>query len=875
MASIIFHCNPTLSEQWATGVYFNSMKTRKLLPAFVAAALWGMGCQCAVAADGATPREVEKWKQKVEAMVDSGPHWLESRLQMHWNTRARQEYIKGENYAGVAEGIPAEAPTVHLSGARSHATNYARPSIAELPPYGSDDPRGMYLANNTLPGKPKEWAPIGATGCIINSINNEIGGLAKTAALLWQATGEEKYAQAAANVFDTYMTGIYWKEMPHDLENGHQQTLVGLQSFEVIHEDALDQMAAIYPVLRPYLEKNFPGKSTIYDAAFKKWADVIEANGVPHNNWNFMQARYILKVALLLQPDEAYADGKGRRHYIDRVLHYSSIRQWSVPKLAAYGYDPATGVWAECAGYSMVVLNDFTDIADIVGRELGIDLVEQIPVIAKAAEAYPQYMMPDALTIGFGDTHPSRVNPRIYQRLIDNAVRFGKPQQEARFRRMLAAVQADSLLPYVTPTFHAPNASWLVQRTGMDPQRSLMIALNGSEGNHMHANGISMELYGHGLRLAPDGGIGLTLYSGLDYKEYYSQFPAHNTVCVDGISSYPVMKSNHPFRVDGLFPAASTPEYTPVSVSNIYFLEPESQADQRRINAIVETSDSTGYYVDIFRSRRQNGRDKFHDYFYHNMGQHMTLANATDGTQLQLSPSQQLAFAGAHLGAYSYIYNQQEAVTPADIRALYTVDMPDSSRVEMNMWMQGAPDRTVFSALSPMTEGLSRIPGMPYDIKAQPTLTFVARQNGEAWNRPFVAVFEPTRTASPSRIVSVSYPEVKADAEGSHVAIDVALTDGTHDLILSSDNPDATVSIPGISAKGSFVLASAGKWLLTGGTSLVTPQISVTTATPADVLVTLRPDGTYAYRATAPATITIGKKRHKLPAADTLTPIAR
>ena len=601
---------------------------------------------------------------------------------------------------------------------------------------------------------------------------------------------------------------------------------------------------------------------------------LFEANGVPHNNWNFMQARYILKVALLLQPDEAYADGKGRRHYIDRVLHNSSIRQWSVPKLAAYGYDSATGVWAECAGYSMVVLNDFTDIADIVGRELGIDLVEQIPVIAKAAEAYPQYMMPDALTIGFGDTHPSRVNPRIYQRLIDNAVLFGKPQQEARFRRMLAAVQADSLLPYVTPTFHAPNASWLVQRTGMDPQRSLMIALNGSEGNHMHANGISMELYGHGLRLAPDGGIGLTLYSGLDYKEYYSQFPAHNTVCVDGISSYPVMKSNHPFRVDGLFPAASTPEYTPVSVSDIYFLEPESQADQRRINAIVETSDSTGYYVDIFRSRRQNGRDKFHDYFYHNMGQHMTLANA-DGTQLQLSPSQQLAFAGAHLGAYSYIYNQQEAVTPADIRALYTVDMPDSSRVEMNMWMQGAPDRTVFSALSPMTEGLSRIPGMPYDIKAQPTLTFVARQNGEAWNRPFVAVFEPTRTASPSRIVSVSYPEVKADAEGSHVAIDVALTDGTHDHILSSDNPDATVSIPGLSAKGSFVLASAGKWLLTGGTSLVTPQISVTTATPADVLVTLRPDGTYAYRATAPATITIGKKRHKLPATDTLTPLAR
>ena len=64
----------------------------------------------------------------------------------------------------------------------------------------------------------------------------------------------------------------------------------------------------------------------------------------------------------------------------------------------------------------------------------------------------------------------------------------------------------------------------------MHPRHSLMISLNASKGNHMHANGISMELYGKGLPLGPDAGIGLTLYSGQDYLEYYSQFPAHNTV---------------------------------------------------------------------------------------------------------------------------------------------------------------------------------------------------------------------------------------------------------------------------------------------------------------------------------------------------------
>ena len=35
----------------------------------------------------------------------------------------------------------------------------------------------------------------------------------------------------------------------------------------------------------------------------------------------------------------------------------------------------------------------------------------------------------------------------------------------------------------------------------------------------------------------------------------------------------------------------------------------------------------------------------------------------------------------------------------------------------MNLWMKGEPEREVFTALAPMTEGLSRTPGMPYNIK--------------------------------------------------------------------------------------------------------------------------------------------------------------
>ncbi len=90
------------------------------------------------------------------------------------------------------------------------------------------------------------------------------------------------------------------------------------------------------------------------------------------------------------------------------------------------------------------------------------------------------------------------------------------------------------------------------------------------------------------------------LYSGLDYLEYYSQFPSHNTVCVDGISSYPVMKSNHAFRVN--FYAfrhryQRKENFIRCTYSEVFFREPESCADQTRLTSIVTTGPETGYML--------------------------------------------------------------------------------------------------------------------------------------------------------------------------------------------------------------------------------------------------------------------------------------
>ena len=162
----------------------------------------------------------------------------------------------------------------------------------------------------------------------------------------------------------------------------------------------------------------------------------------------------------------------------------------------------------------------------------------------------------------------------------------------------------------------------------------------------------------------------------------------------------------------------------------------------------------------------------------------------TAGEGLDLQPTEELAFAGAHLYAYSYIFNKKMAKTSNDIKTNFTINMPDGDDIYMNMWMKGEKDREIYSALSPFTEGYCRTPGMPYDIKGQPTLTYVARQKGEAWTCPFVAIYEPSSVNEPSHIANVSFPEVSGEKSSGAVAIYVEQTDGRNDLILSSNNPE-------------------------------------------------------------------------------------
>lgn len=747
--------------------------------------------------------EITKLKAKIEnvmSQVDKQPDWLYSRLQMFWKTNASDVFVNGEAFAHPG-GERAAEPTVKYNGTRGFESQYNRPKLEDLVPY-DDDEQGNVTYVNKVTGKMEKTSPA-KTGCNIAGVNRYIVGIARDAARIYAATGDMRYGQMAAKVFDVYMKGIAYRNVPIDLNHGHQQTLVGMTTFEVIHEDVINELTQMYPLIKPLVKDD----QAVIEAGFKKWAENIIANGVPHNNWNLFQADFIVKIALVLQDNQAYADGKGKQYYLDYIVNQNSIRQWSMNKLIDFGFDAKSKTWYESPGYSTTVLSSICDFANMLDEKAGIDLFKLRPILTEAVKTSAEYLFPNRMIAGFGDTHPGYLNTGGIDQVLKYATRHKNKNLISEMNLLKNAVAPKAPISeieaYTSTLFYAPNVSWIAMRSGMDKQHDLMASINASLGNHQHANGISLELYGKGYVLGPDAGIGRTLYSGLDYLEYYSQMPAHNTVVVDGVSSYPVMMSQHAFKVVASYPEVSkeqpaskklSEQKEKVSYATVSFIEPEAQALQQRTTAIVKTSDKGGYYIDVFRSRKKEGGDKTHDYFYHNLGQEMKVMDAISGQPLDMKPTEELAFAGGHLYAYSYIYDKKSAEMQNSIKTQFVTKIQDDKVVEamdgqreitMTMWMKKDENRTIFQALSPVNLEYERMPNQPYKVDEQPVLTFVARQKGEAWNHPFVCVYEPSSDTEPSDIASVDY---FTPSEPSAVGIIVKLKDGTEQRIVCSEN---------------------------------------------------------------------------------------
>ena len=129
-------------------------------------------------------------------------------------------------------------------------------------------------------------------------------------------------------------------------------------------------------------------------------------------------------------------------------------------------------------------------------------------------------------------------------------------------------------------------------------------------------------------------------------------------------------------------------------------------------------------------------RSEWHDYYYHNFGDSLTLNG-------EVEPTEEIAFVESGLYCLSYIKEKKARKGRGDLVATFDWKRPEGL-VRTRLFMNDAENRTFIQALAPATEGLSRVKSPNYGItRDSRTPCLVVRQRGEAWERPFVAVIDP------------------------------------------------------------------------------------------------------------------------------------
>lgn len=700
------------------------------------------------------------------------PQWMVSRLAMNWDTHYVTPITKGSRTID-GEGR-AEVPTPRFAGARDWKTDYVRQQpIAKLKPFNDKD--GKILLVNEKTGR-EEWVHPSITGHAIERINNEVMALAADAAFLYWVTGDEKYADFAAPVLWAYMNGLAHSEKPVILDDdGGPARIIGTSSYEVIHDGILHSIAVAYDYLYDYIQADDSIDGQVIEQGIKRFVDRIIEGGGREGNWNLHQATKIAYGGMVLGSNESYADMKGRPYYVDIALNADLPHQKGVTQVIEEGYDESA-VWAEAPGYAFDTTANIIEIAFLLSNDPAGKRAMQNPILKQAVLNQRKQTYPTGHSHAMGDTSYARVDARAaelmlswalsqndgasvdaFAALLQQEMESGYYDRNAmdsllaltRYAGALPEGDADALAK--TPTYFAPPINLAMLESlpsNGDPRYALGAAVFGTKGGHMHSNGLSVELYGAGYVLGFDSGRGSSYWQP-DHNEYYRQGPAHNTVIVNGDSKYASHgKGTIAMQVEKVEPAFEQPsENEHLTYLTASFKHKSPAATQQRTLALVRIDDTTAFYFDVFRSKtdaKDNGQ--YHDWFYHAMADEMSVEKLT------LKKSKQLTSDRGNQKAYDYFKEEQSAETDALIKARFPLEI-DGNRLAMDIWMPGEDDRRVYSVMAPANRGARHYVEEKYWDRLQPTM--VVRQKGEAWDRPFVAVYEPSIQADGTKIRSV------------------------------------------------------------------------------------------------------------------------
>ncbi|WP_405970723.1 hypothetical protein OG496_11305 [Streptomyces sp. NBC_00988] len=704
----------------------------------------------------------EQIKAVVEPLADrhqNDPEWILSRMSMYWKEGQRytQVYVAKQNFS-YGEGN-APVPTLRFDATRGWNSN-KNPALEQ---------RLAYSEDGSMVNQDGATVPYTETGHMIRLNNQELLDLAQRAAFLHWITGEEKYAALASDIYWQWLMGVYYMKPlldpakslggPGGYEPGG---ICGYYDYEVIHDPMGGQAAVVYDFLYDYLDAHphphavelGKGLKELSTEVFKRFIDIGLVRGGATGNWNINGFACILPAILSLDPDEQYADGKGREHYLANYTTTTTAYHTALPDILTE-YDKVTGLWHESPVYSFGTVGSLLDFAVPVERQ-GTDTIAGNDVLRRAALAIGPWLDARGNMVVFGDGRGGSPGYTAFERLLTYYTVTGDTEHAAQVAEVLSnAITAGqysrdslSLLDIIVDldlpdtaatasdvrTAYSPHHRHITMKNKNDVATGLMATLYGgyNSDDHLNPNGLAIQLYGQGWALSPNC-KSYESYTSADYA--YSKGPAGANTIVPGYAYGPV-------TVNAMEPAPPADSFVNTTQISAYAQFTDvSASEKRRQLAIIRTSATTGYYVDVFRSDQADN-----DYVHHNLGNSLTLADA-HGEPLSLTPADDL---GTVNTAYSFFANPVSAGHDGDLRATWTVDASDDTpRIDMRMWMLGQGGRTVYRVDGPGTTLNSNVTPGAVNQSPQTTPTLIVRQQANnAASAPFVSVFEPAKDSA-------------------------------------------------------------------------------------------------------------------------------
>ncbi|WP_395095001.1 heparinase II/III family protein [Armatimonas sp.] len=608
--------------------------------------------------------------------------------------------------------------------------------------------------------------------------------------VLYFLTEDKAYAACAADILTVFAEAMVQLKPSEAVGNGGYL----YPSDHLLEARILGaQIPLVYDFVASYLQAG----ATVYDLAtrqarrfnfengqtvFRRYARLAIDHGLINCNWPVLEMPSLAHNVLALD------DPAERAHLLTFVTQESTRHQDALKKVLGQ-YARPDEIWPESFQYSGGVSSLATYLVALMERQgLAASLTENYANIPLSLARIQELRFPNGENIRFGDgprkggapydsfeiayALGQRLGDTKLQTLFGGLINLGMASKQ--YDRAKADGHSGGANPYFAPlqllwfspkisisgklvppvpkvTDTLPFVGAVLQRNlspTRDPKDALMAVVSGGSHVHGHASGMALELYGKGQVLGANAGKGS--YTTDEHENYRRLFAAYNTVIVNGASRSSggwVNLGTDTVQIAAMEPKpGEKPLSTSCSFSLTRFTDnksPGAKATQERLVALVRTSATTGYYVDIFRSRAlPDTLEQFHDYVYHNVGDGVELISEPSGLTLSDAPGRFRPVPGAvwkqnssYLWPGWHVFDKVQ--TSAVFSGSITAHFHAKALPGMRLFLPGVAGREYARALAPSTHDAPT----PYD--SAPTPVLVVRQRGEAWNRPFAVVYEP------------------------------------------------------------------------------------------------------------------------------------